>query len=161
LDERYPQLLEDHKMLSYLHKQMEAAWERGEAQIQMTFSEAEYFAPVVGLFVLDEEQTDIGKAIGVRGAKAISMLKRLDGAGYVISDIEHHEVGGTFSFRGLNNPGLAAIGELPDGRERLIMSLEAALQSVQNDPTLTEAEKNARWIGWRRGSLSYGPLELK
>lgn len=135
MEGRYPQLIEDQKMLSYLHKQMEEAWARGEAQIQMTFSEAEYFAPVVGLFVLDERQTDIGKAIGVRGAKAISMVKRLDGAGYIISDIEHHAVGGTFSFRGLDNPGLAVIGELPDGRERLIMSLEAALQSVRNDPT--------------------------
>jgi hypothetical protein len=49
--------------------------------------------------------------------------------------------------RGLADKGLIEIGELPDPRERLILGLDAAMRSIQRDPTLTDEEKKRR-IDW-------------
>ncbi len=143
MEERYPQLTKDQKMLRFLHERMEEALDRGETYINLSYYSGERRA---GLFIY-EGNIDIGEKFGARGARAVSIFKRLDRAGYLESDIEHTADSGVTSFRGLLNPGLAEIGELPDARERLLLGLEAAIQMVRDDPNLTPEEKK-RKLDW-------------
>ncbi len=143
--EEYPQLTKDQEMLRFLHRRMEEAWNRGETQTTLAYYTGEVTGEErpPGLYIY-EGNVDIGEKIGVRGAEAVSMFKRLDHAGYVISDIEHFANSGITTFRGLTNDGLAQIGKLPDPKEQLRLGLEAALREIDRDPNLSPEEKEQK-----------------
>jgi hypothetical protein len=47
----------------------------------------------------------------------------------------------------LTEKGLLTIGEMPDPQERIILGVEAAMRSIQRDPTMDAAEKQQK-IDW-------------
>ena len=54
---------------------------------------------------------------------------------------------------GLTRRGLVAIGKAPDPTERLIRGLRAAIERIEQDPTIPDDEKR-RNIGWLNHGIS-------
>ena len=144
MEEKYPQLASDQKMLEFLYRKMQEVYDRDEEVLQLSYRSGQGGPAYLRLYW---EGVDVGEKIGVRSAEAISMFKRLAQAGYIITDVRPLESFGTPGVWGLTNDGLAQIGRLPDPQERLVLGLDAAIRSVQRDSTLGDEDKKRR-IDW-------------
>lgn len=90
-------------------------------------------------------------AVQQQSVQALYRFVRLVDEGFINAKLDTTIKGGppfsSAQVRGLTNKGLIEIGEVPDPQERLILGLDAAMRSIQRDPTLTDEEKKRR-IDW-------------
>ncbi len=111
-----------------------------------------------------QEIEQIGDGLGLNGPRSINLFKRLVAEGFIharlAGRVKSHGPGFMFApIEGLTGRGLVAIGEAPDLTERLVRGLRAAIERIEQDPTIPDDEKR-RNIDWLNHGISVlGSLE--
>jgi hypothetical protein len=135
----YPELEKQQAMLDAVNRRLKASQEQGELSLQLSFND---------VLALAEE-------LRMPQAEGVAIFRRLYqegffggwmGQGYkdpVIGSVPFSRVKVEF----LTSKGKQEIGDFPDPRERIILGVEAAIRSLQRDPTMDPAEKQ-RKIDW-------------
>ena len=83
-----------------------------------------------------------------QGVQALYRFVRLVHEGYIDAKLDTAIKGGppfsSAQVNGLTDKGLLEIGEVPDPRQQLVLGITAALHDIQNDPTLSQEEKEEK-----------------
>lgn len=92
-------------------------------------------------------------------ASSINLFRTLLAEGYINGRLigEGSKTGPPFieaSITGLTDKGLKEIGALPDPNQRLINGFQEAIREIQQDPNLSEEEKE-RQINWAKQAINF------
>jgi hypothetical protein len=97
------------------------------------------------------EVISMGRTFGMNDIQSLNVFETLVDEGYINARLTKGHYGGPRFMsafpKSLTEKGLIAIGEVPDPTERLIRGFRAAIQSIEQDPTIPEDEKRRKIDG--------------
>jgi hypothetical protein len=143
--ERYPRLQRVQRMLSVINRALTQAEQEGEPGIRVFVVGGE---PDVGVKVLlTGQHIKLAEELGLSGGETVGLFRWAESEGFLrpnygrngrnseapLGVLEH-----------LESEGYELIGELPNPQERLALILDAAIQAVQRDQSLTPDERKRR-----------------
>jgi predicted ArsR family transcriptional regulator len=134
-------------MLELLQREIEAAQERQQSQLEMSVR----LAPSPTDLRVRGTRANVSEQLGLSGIQAFTLLERLERDGYVNARIERPPL--TYMGRAvvysLTGPGLSLIGRLPEPNAQLLEALDVlaeaieGLQDVDVDPASKAQAKDA------------------
>jgi hypothetical protein len=145
----YPELTNRRRFLKALYQKIQEGYDIGSDLVLVTVS-APPLPRVVTSFPRtrtsqqESDRSDIGEELGLRGAEAVALWRRLEQGGYISTTGGKSQGTGIFKLfflEHLTDKGLREIGELPHPDQRFIEVIEEVLRRIEENPDVPEAEK--------------------